>query len=123
LRDASAISKTLLKRIRSGLDKSCRFAIIGVVSFGKENMREYCTIRALRRGEVVDLGGIKFKMDVDESGEEREIREGDLYIAERNTGPKLLTAAEVSKERNWIAPTTNDYLYDIWECVKVVEVE
>lgn len=93
-------------------------------------MREYNTIRALRRGEVVDLSGIKFKMDVDENGEEREIREGDLYIAERNTGPKLLTAAKVVKSGEgphgsggWILPTSMDYPYDIPECVKIVEVE
>lgn len=93
-------------------------------------MRNYRTIRALRNGEVVDLGGIKFKMDVDENGKEREIRKGDLYIAERNTGPKLLTAAEVIKPGegpngygNWIMPTCTAYSYDIPECVKVVEVE
>lgn len=93
-------------------------------------MREYRTIRALRRGEVVDLGGIKFKMDVDENGKEKEIRKGDLYIAERNTGPKLLEAAEVvgpgegpNGYGGWINPTSNDYNFDTWECVKVVEVE
>lgn len=93
-------------------------------------MRDYRTIRALRNGEIVDLGGIKFKMDVDENGEEREIREGDLYIAERNTGPKFLTAAKVVKpgegpngHGNWIQATTTDYSYDIPECVKVVEAE
>ena len=92
--------------------------------------REYKTIRALRRGEVVDLRGLKFRMDVDEQGVERDIKEGDLYIAERNTGPKLLTAEKVVGPGegpegwgNWIQPTTTDYSYDILECVKVVEVE
>lgn len=91
-------------------------------------MREYQTIRALRRGEVVDLGGIKFKMDVNENGEERKIREGDLYIAERNTGPKFLTAKKIVGEGEssngfggWIDATTIDYSYDTGECVKVVE--
>ena len=93
-------------------------------------MREYKTIAALRRGKIVDLGGIKFKMDVDENGEEREICAGDLYIAERNTGPKFLTAAKVvgpgeggNGFGNWIQATTPDYSFDIHECVKVVEVE
>ena len=83
-------------------------------------MRDYRTIRALRRGEVVDLGGIKFKMDVDENGDEGEIREGDLYIAERNTGPHLLTA-KVIDQRGWIYPTCNGYAFNWGECVKVVE--
>ncbi len=92
-------------------------------------MREYRTIRALRNGEVVDLGGLRFKMDVDKNGQEREVQVGDLYIAERNTGPQLLTAAKVVKPGegpngfgDWIQPTTMDYSYDIPECVKVVEV-
>ena len=92
-------------------------------------MRGCRTIRALRRGEVVDLGGIRFRMDTDEDGKEREIKEGDLYIAERNTGPQLLTAAKVvlpgqgpNGYGGWIQPTTIDYSYDLPECVKVVEV-
>ena len=93
-------------------------------------MREYRTIRALRSGEVVDLGGIKFKVDVDEKGEEGKIHQGDLYIAERNTGPKLLEAAKVvglgegpNGYGGWIQATSDDYSYDTGECVKVVEVE
>ena len=92
-------------------------------------MREYRTVRALRRGEVVDLGGIKFKMDVDGDGKEKPVEIGDLYIAERNVGPKLLTAAMVvgpgegpNGSGNWIEPTSTDYSFDTWECVKVVEV-
>lgn len=83
-------------------------------------MREYTTITALRRGETIDFDGIELKMDVDENGKEKEIKVGDLYVAERNTGPKLLTAANID-HRQWIKPTTNDYSYDTWECVKVVE--
>ena len=93
-------------------------------------MREYRTIRALCSGEVVDLGGIKFKMDVDEKGKEREIQKGDLYIAERNTGPRLLEAEKVvgsgegpNGYGDWIQPTTMEYSYDTGECVKVVEAE
>lgn len=93
-------------------------------------MREYRTIRALRSGEVVDLGGIKFKMDVDDDGEEGEIQKGDLYIAERNTGPELLEAEKVvgpgegpNGYGDWIQPTTMNYPYNTGECVKVVEAE
>jgi hypothetical protein len=78
----------------------------------------------------VDLGGIKFKMDVDETGREKKIEKGDLYIAERNTGPKLLTAAKVvgfgegpNGHGGWVEPTSMHYSYNIGECVKVVEAE
>jgi hypothetical protein len=50
-----------------------------------------------------------------------EIQPGDLYVAERNTGPQLLTAREVNREFNCIYPTEPAYAYDIWECVKVRE--
>jgi hypothetical protein len=77
-------------------------------------VREYKTLKALRQGEVVDLGGILVKMD------DGEIKPGDLYVAERNTGPKLLTCREVNVEGGWIEPTTfPDYSYDTNECVKV----
>jgi len=83
--------------------------------------REYQAINCLRKGEVLDLGGIRVKMDVDENGGEKEIREGDLYIGERNTGPHLLIAREV--KMGSVFPKENAYPYDIGECVKVVEAE
>lgn len=76
--------------------------------------REYKTLTALRHGEVVNLEGLLLKQD---SGQ---INVGDLYIAERNTGPHLLTAARID-ERGWICPTTEDYCFDVFECVKVCE--
>ena len=83
-------------------------------------MREYFTINALRRGEIVDLGGILVKKD------EGEIKPGDIYVAERNTGPKLLTAREVVMAGcgcciSYIHPTTADYSFDGFESVKVCE--
>jgi hypothetical protein len=83
--------------------------------------REYKTLTALRRGEVVDLGGLKFRMA------QGEIEVGDLYIGERNTGPHLLEACEIDNERGIIHPKqpTNGplyYPYDSGECVKVEEV-
>ena len=81
-------------------------------------MREYLTLQALRRGEVVNLDGIKFVMD------EGDLRPGDLYIAERNTGPKFLTVERVvmyGDSIDYVVPTTNDYGYDGGECVKVKE--
>lgn len=88
-------------------------------------MREYRTIRALRKGEVVELEGVKFKMDVDENGKEKEIGPGDPYIAERNTTPKLLVAEKVVGPDEdphgwgWIRPNSTDYSFDTNECVKV----
>lgn len=79
-------------------------------------MREYLTLQALRRGEIIDIDGIKLKMDAGE------ITPGDLYVAERNTGPKLLTACEVSAEMNCIHPVDFPaYSFDLHECVKVAE--
>ena len=77
--------------------------------------REYATIRRLLNGEIVDLGGILFEMD------EGDIKPGDLYIAERNTGPKLLEAREISEEGFCIHPTSMDYSFNTNECVKVRE--
>ncbi len=79
-------------------------------------MAKYCTLKALRRGEVIDLGGIKVKMD------EGDIKQGDLYIAEGNTGPHLLTARIVDTEANCIHPVDSPaYSFDLYECVKVRE--
>lgn len=46
------------------------------------------------------------------------ITPGDLYLAGRNCGVKLLTCRKVDP-RNWIESTTPDYSYDTWECKKV----
>ena len=80
------------------------------------------TIRALRRGEVIDFEGFKLKMVTGSDGQEEEVRPGDLYIAERFTGPKLLTAKRIVKEHQFIISTCDAYPYDIPECVKVCEV-
>ena len=80
-------------------------------------MREYPTLKALREGETVELGGMKFRMA------EGEIKPGDLYIAERNTAPKLLTAKEIVGDwlGAYIIPTTPEYPYNVSESVKVEE--
>lgn len=104
-------------------------------------MREYKTIRALRRGEVIDIEGIKLKMMTGPDGQEEQIREGDIYVAERNQGPKLLTAKKLIMAKpcdcgdcenrhpgfnpttiiDFIIPTCDAYPYDGNECVKVCE--
>jgi hypothetical protein len=83
-------------------------------------MGDYITIRALRRGEVIDLEGIELKMD------DGEIQSGDLYVGEGNVGPKLLTAKKIvmlddGLGIDFVVPTCNAYWYDGYECVKVRE--
>ena len=88
--------------------------------------REYKSLTILYDGNVLYLDGLRLVKD------EGEIKVGDLYIAERNTGPKLLTAKEIvpfnspdhSGYGGWIIPTNHlEYSYDLHECVKVKEVE
>jgi len=101
-------------------------------------MREYKTLKALRRGETIDFEGVPIQM----VGEE--LQPGDTYIGERNVGPKLLTVKEIfmsscsacSKEakenscttcggpfRDHVVPVEPGYCYDYGECVKVTLVE
>ena len=71
----------------------------------------------LRKGGTVEIEGVSFVMDG--TGE---VQIGDAYIAERNSGPKLLIAKELD-HRGWIVPTEIGYCFDDWECVKVKIVE
>jgi hypothetical protein len=50
---------------------------------------------------------------------DEEIRPGDSYCAERNTGLKLLTCKEHNHTQGFITPTENAYCYDTHECIKV----
>ena len=79
-------------------------------------MREYRTIKALRQSETVEIEGAFFKMI---SGD---IEVGDWYIAERNQGPKLLTARKIQMSGDFpsfIVPEEMAYCYDWGECVRV----
>lgn len=75
------------------------------------------TIKKLRDGETVNLEGILLERD------DGEIQPGDLYVAQRNSGPKLLTCLRVNNYDGWIVPVDRAYCYDINECVKVREKE
>lgn len=75
------------------------------------------TLEKLKNGEVVDLNGIKVVQD------EGPLKPGDVYVAERNTGPKLLTVRSINYKYGTVIPTTPDYCYNLWECVKVKEAE
>jgi len=70
--------------------------------------------RILRQGGTVTIEGVDFVMDGDGT-----VQNGDSYIAERNTGPTLLTAKRVNESMRWILPVENEYSYDTHECVKV----
>ena len=51
-----------------------------------------------------------------------DIKPGDMYLAGRNTGVKLLECESVD-DRNWINSTDPiGYPYDTWECYKVIEI-
>jgi hypothetical protein len=52
-----------------------------------------------------------------------EIKPGDLYLGERNVGPKLLTCWWVNKEVGCVFPKDMAYPYDISECVKVTSID
>jgi len=79
------------------------------------------TVAALKKGEIIDFEGIMLKMA------DGDIKTGDLYIGERNQGPKLLTAEKIVPSEcgchGYIIPTGFDsYVYDFpAECVKVQE--
>jgi len=80
-------------------------------------IREYPTLTKLRRGEVVELGGMLFKKD------EGDLKPGDLYIAERNGSPKLLEVKRVDLDYGTVVPTTPEYCFDLGECIKIKETK
>ena len=47
------------------------------------------------------------------------IQPGDTYLAERNTGPHLLTCLRVVD--GYVVPVESAYCYDLYECIKIVE--
>lgn len=76
----------------------------------------------LREKGEVEFEGMKLRY----LGEWRDLKPGDIYVAERNSGPKLLTVREVKEtfgdENQWVGavfPVEVAYPYDLSECVKV----
>lgn len=80
-------------------------------------MREYESLKELRGGNTLILEGMQVIMLPGE------IEVGDWYVAERNTGPHLLTAREIVKNDSmlggWIHPNEIAYSFDLSECVRV----
>jgi len=83
--------------------------------------RQYPTLEALRRGEIVNFEGVGLVIDAGE------LRVGDTYIAERNNGPKLLTVKKLAMTQtpsegpaiDYVVPKEVAYCFDVSECVKV----
>jgi hypothetical protein len=78
----------------------------------------YLALQLLHAGGVLELSGIRPRKRTGE------IQPGDLYVGERNTGPKLLTCKEVrfaAGVPDFVVPTTANYAYDWSECVRVEE--
>ena len=48
---------------------------------------------------------------------------GDIYLAERNTGPHLLTCSRMSADMFYVIPREMAYCYNSWECHKVLSIE
>lgn len=68
--------------------------------------------RLRAEGEVEFEGAtLKFAGDFDT------LKRGDTYVAERNSGPKLLTVDHVTM--NVVFPVENAYPFNLMECVKV----
>jgi hypothetical protein len=67
---------------------------------------------ALETGEIE---GVRFKV----LGPGKTIEPGDTYIAERNTGLKLLTCRENVRDQGFIVATEWAYAYDTGECIKI----
>ncbi len=89
--------------------------------------RTYATLKKLRSGQPVTINGQLYRRRLEPTDsewlQEAELQPGDLYIAERNTGPKLLRAVEVDRENNWVTCDGFNYAYDISECVPVEFVD
>lgn len=53
---------------------------------------------------------------------DRPVEVGDLYLAGRNTGIKLLTASKIDP-RHWVESVEGAYPYDCSECMPVEEIK
>lgn len=62
---------------------------------------------------TIEFEGVKLKVD-----DKAKIVPGDIYLAKRNAGWKLLTCDYV--KMGAIFPVENAYPYDIHECYKVI---
>lgn len=85
-------------------------------------MRPYHTLSKLDSGAVVYVDGVHCQMaTIEVDGQQRRapLQPDDRYVAERNTGPQLLTVESVNDEEGWVNPVEPAYPYDTDECIKV----
>lgn len=67
-------------------------------------------------GYIVEVEGVKFEV-------KNELpKEGEMYVAKRNTSPHLLTAKKVDMENRWVVPVENAYIFDLNECKRVIRM-
>jgi hypothetical protein len=67
--------------------------------------------------EIINIEGIDFEVEA------KLPAEGEYYIAERNTGPKLLTAKMIDHFRGYIVPVEKGvYCFNFDECKRVVRM-
>ena len=77
------------------------------MSKGKASLAEVLQAKAFE--------GITF-----EWSEGTDVKPGDTYLAERNTGVKLLTCKQHNRHYGYLISEENEYPYDTRECVKVI---
>jgi len=85
----------------------------------------HTTIKMLREGQTIDFEGVSLVM------EEGELCVGDTYIAERSTGPHLLTVKKLvmmdpqyrDNVIDFVVSVENAYFFNAHECVKVRMLE
>lgn len=69
----------------------------------------------LQNTNIVNIEGVNI-----EFSDEPPTQKGDIYVAERNVGPKLLTVRSIDKINGIVHPQEMAYSYDIRECRKII---
>jgi len=79
----------------------------------------YGAIRDQGRLAEVEFEGCLLVLD-----KEAVIWSGDIYFTPgRNTGPKLFTCLRHNLDTHCVFPREVGYVFDTWECYKVVKVD
>lgn len=81
-----------------------------------------CAVRIWFCDACRPLNEIIFEGSLVKVDSSAEITQGDIYLAKRNTGWKLLTCRENKIAKGYIVPMENAYPYNTRECYKVVEI-
>ena len=55
-----------------------------------------------------------------ESIQNNPLKANEKYMAYRNGNVKVLTCKHDDRENRWVVPLENEYLYDTWECFRVI---